>query len=163
MSLLLACVLGISSLCSDDTRVAVFDPVSDPDTLTANLADLGASSVERWPIAGWSIVTARRGESATDFAARIACDGRVPFVAPIYTSAKGGLVIATPDVLVRFVRGTSASTEEAVLASMSDFDVVERRFGAMDDAFRLHSRAHEADEVIAAANALARRRDVVPR
>jgi subtilisin family serine protease len=161
MSLLLACALGISSLCTDETRVAVFDPASDPGQLTASLSALGIGAVERWPIAGWSIVTAGATESATTLVDRIACDGRVPFVSPVFTSARGGLVIATPDVLVQFVRGTSPAAEESAFRSMSGFEVVERRFGAMDDAFRIHSHASDAREVIAAADALARRSDVV--
>ncbi len=161
MSLLLACALGLSSLCTDEARVAIFDPNPDPAHLTAKLSAMGAGTVERWPIAGWSIVTASASDSSTALADRIACDDERLFISPVFTTATGGLVFATPDLLVQFVRGTSARVEESVLASMPGFDIVERRFGAMDDAFRLHSHASDAREVIAAANLLALRRDIV--
>jgi subtilisin family serine protease len=161
MSLLLACALGFSSLCIDETRVAVFDPSSDSVRLTAKLSTLGVDAVAPCPISGWSIVTAGAQASSATLADRIAASDETLFVSPVFTGATGDVVFATPDLLVQFVRGTSASVEDAVLASMPGFEVVERRFGAMDDAFRLHSHGSDARDVIAAADHLALRRDVV--
>jgi hypothetical protein len=161
MSLLLACALGFSSLHVDGTRVAVYDPGADSALTAARLTASGARAVESWPIAGWSIATSDGALPAADLADRIVCDGAAPFVSPVYTAPDGGIVIATPDVLVQFVRGTSTHAQVAALAALRGFDVVERRFGAMENAFRLHARTSDGRDVIACARALASRPDVV--
>jgi subtilisin family serine protease len=157
----LACALGLSSFCLDETRIAAFDPALDREQLTARLTALGAGDVRPWAIPGWSIAATDGRERASDLADRVACDGNVAFVSPVFVGADGGPVFSSPFLLLRFAPYTTGAYQQAILDTLSGFKISEREFGAMQGAYRLHSLANDAREILAAAQALSLRADIV--
>jgi len=159
----LAAALGLSTLPLDPSRLAILDPGHGRAEVLSALSSEGLASIHAWAIPGWWIVDvpANQQESTNILVDRIVHDGRVAFVSPVYIGADGGSVFATPDLLVGFAHGAPAARVEAALHDLSGFTVVDREFGAMENAFRLHTLAHDARLVVFAADSLSARTDVL--
>lgn len=165
MLFLSAQALGLAALAVDPAHVAVYDPCAAREDVQAALIDEGVVSVEPWAISGWWLCElppiARTPRESTAALDRIARSGRVEFVSPVHTGLDGGPAFPTTDLLVRFERGTDEQVEHEVLRGLSQFEIVEEHFGAMDDAYRLRTTSRDARDVLAASVALSRRSDVL--
>jgi hypothetical protein len=159
----LAAALGLSTLPLDPSRLAILDPGHSRSEVLSALATEGLVNIHAWAIPGWWIVDvpASQQDATETLVDRIVHDGRVAFVSPVHLGADGGAVFATPDLLVGFAHGEPAARVEAALRELPGFTIVDKHFGAMENAFRLHALAHDARSVVAAAELLAARADVL--
>jgi hypothetical protein len=153
------------ALALDRSRVAIrSDKVVEA---TVALRELGIDSApSAMAIAAWWLVDVPP-RLASDNAAiralidRLASDGRVPFVSPVFIGHDGGPVIVTPDLLVAFQRELNAANVEVTLTKFDAGAIVERDFGDMPLTYRLRHPSRNGLDVLETANTLAQRLEVL--
>ncbi len=148
-------------------RVAVF--VEGDVSGAAATAALGghgipAISVEPHAVDGWTTFTApleRQNAAGIEaLVGELAAGGAFDFVSPVFAGIGGEPVIVTRDLLVRFEAGVPPALAEAILALHDAGTVLDADWGGMSNAYRLRARSRNGFEALAAANALAERREV---
>ncbi len=153
----------------DATRVAVLERpgarrASAMDALET--AGVAREDVEPWPIDGWSLAGAsgRRAADAGEtinLVERLAADPGVDFASPVFVGLDGGPIIITPQLLVQFEPEVTIGEAHAILDAAGAGAVVEHEWAGMERAFRVESPARNGLDVLAVANALAQRDDVI--
>jgi subtilisin family serine protease len=146
----------------DTTRVAVWQ---NPMRASASLgaAELDLLSVERHAIRGWQLGEIRYIRR-TEVGARVVLEEvaenrQVDFVSPVLFDAAGAPLLITPDVFVKFARGTSPESAARQLQAFGT--LVESSAGGMNDVYRIRSFSRNGYEVLAQASEIAQWDDVV--
>lgn len=126
---------------------------------------LDVSAAEPMAVQRWSFIKTT-APAWTDIAVRDAVSqiaGREPvdFVSPVFLDDAGDPVVITPHILVGFDRSLDPARAEAILAASGAGRIVDRDWANMTRAYRLESDSHNGFEVLAAANRLAQRPDVM--
>lgn len=146
----------------DAGRVAVYQP--DADANAAAALPAGLHDARPSEVAGWSIAeTPAALRSSADLAALIddiAAGPDAPFVSPVFRGPNQELMYLTPIVLAQFSSEADSVEVEAVLAS-AGLEIVERDYASLPGAYKLRATARDGFAVLATANALAQRDDVV--
>jgi subtilisin family serine protease len=153
----------------DPTRIAVLQRPGArraPAVDTLENAGLAREGVEPWPIEGWSVagVGAQRadgGDETIALVGRLAADAGVDFASPVFVGLDGGPIIITPQILVQFEPEVTIAQAHAILDAAGAGVVVEHEWAGMERAFRVESAARNGLDVLAVANALAQRDDVI--
>lgn len=154
----------------DTTRVAIFDGGG------GRLADSGAAPVlvaagldvdreKKSVIGGWTLVPPAADQSAAveidKLISTVAGSATVDFISPVFVGDDGGPLIVTPDILVKFSDGMTRDQVGRILDLLGAGAIVDERFGGMANTYRVRSASRDGFEVLAAANRLAERDDVV--
>ncbi|MCH7591151.1 MAG: S8 family serine peptidase, partial [Planctomycetes bacterium] len=151
----------------DVERVAVLqsDTTSErgPNGIAAGGID--AADVTPSPIPGWYLVGTADGkktpgdveQAVRDLAAQDVND----FVSPVFVDASGSPLIVTPHILVGFDRTIDAARAEEILRESKAGVVVDRDWANMKRAYRVKSTSRNGFDVLAAANRLTARPEVV--
>ena len=154
-------------LALDSARLAILDRDEPGPVAVAAAAPgaLAADQVTAWPIAGWYLCDLdgpAAGAAAVEASVAAAAAGpEIDFASPVFVGDDGGPLIVTPDILVGFHPQVAAADAEAILAASGAGRVTDVNWGGMPRVYRLRSAARNGFEVLAAANALAQRPEVI--
>ena len=121
------------------------------------LADAGAPG---WFFAKSSVLNDEPGSDRI-LTLQLSASNEVDFATPVFVGADGGPVILTPDILVEFDATVDASAAETALRQVAPIETLERDWGGLPGAYRVRSTFRNGFDVLAAANRLAERADVV--
>ena len=171
------------ALTLDESRIALLVTGADGKAVATldgeigrALADAGidVARAEQRAIAGWWVAPidadARAGRSPLDIVRdaiastdRIAGRGigRVEFISPVFIDALGGPMHPTPQILVRFAPEVGADAIEEALGAANAGVIAEENWGGMTGSFRVAAASRNGAEVLAAANLLAQRPEVI--
>lgn len=167
----------------DQTRIALLVTGADGKAVAAldgeigqALADAGidVARADQRAIAGWWLAPidadARAGRSPLDIVRdaiastdRIAGRGigRVEFITPVFIDDLGGPMHPTPQILVRFAPEVGADAIEEMLGAANAGVIAEANWGGQTGSFRVAAASRNGAEVLAAANLLAQRPEVI--
>jgi len=146
----------------DTSRVAI---LATANGVASNDTQSAPPQGEVLPVPGWSMLRVDNGVAATvdssGIEQRVAELARTAeFVSPVFVDAYGGPLIITRDVLVGFQEGIDAATAEAIVNEVGAGRLVEAHVGGLPGTYRVTSGSRNGFDVLAAANALAERREV---
>ncbi len=157
------------TLTLDVHRVAFLHaPAEDGSAASVpKLAAFGIDDATVAPMAirGWALggtTAANRTEADVERTVReIAKQQVVDFVSPVFVDDYGGPMMITPHILVGFDRQLDPARAEAILTESGAGAIVDRDWANMKRAYRLKSSSRDGFEVLAAANRLAERSEVM--
>jgi subtilisin family serine protease len=152
----------------DRGRLALFqDDPQQPQAKTNAAARVGipSSAVTEHPIQGWATVQTQPAfhsdAGVQILLASLEQDPGIEFVSPVFFDRFGGPLIVSQNLLVRFDPAVTADQAETTLESVGAGQIMDENWASMPGTYRLRSTARNGLAVLATANALARRPDVL--
>jgi subtilisin family serine protease len=156
----------------DASRVAV--QARDGAALIAGLKAVGLNpaSAQPWPIAGWWLIDVPQGVRIEALVASLAQQPTIDFASPVFRSlplgadAKTHPIFPTREIAVGFAPATPMAQRDQVLATnalsaQGGGELLDRDWAGMPGVDRSRSASKNGFEVLAQANAIAQRADVL--
>ena len=155
----------------DVTRVAIFENAARgtgnrfDDPQAANRLGIVANDITSMVISGWSYLGSAAEKQTPvgiqQIVSQFIKEQSADFISPVFVGNRGGPVVITPDILVGFRPEIDALRAEAILGEMQAGVILDRNWGNMQGAYRLRHASKSGFDVLATANALAQRPEIM--
>ena len=151
----------------DVTQIVAFpSPTAAPESSQTAFQKMGITQqqVRDWHTRGCQLMdvpASRRTLDSFDQMVRsLAGEPALDFVSPVFKGEDGGLIAVTQDILIGFEPGVDAAAAEKVLVAEHVGRILDREWGGIRRAYRLHCAEKTGAAVLAIANRLAERLEV---